>query len=63
MGNIREQFEPNIVFHVYNHGNAGNIIFKEDKNYTFFLRNIKSIFLKLLIPVLTASCPIIFILW
>lgn len=38
MGNNRKPFEPDTVFHVYNHGNANDQIFKEDKNYSFFLK-------------------------
>ncbi|PAU94487.1 hypothetical protein CK503_06735 [Aliifodinibius salipaludis] len=38
MGNNRESFEPNAIYHVYNHGNAGDLIFREDTNYAFFLK-------------------------
>ncbi len=38
MGNKRIPFEPNTVFHIYNHGNAHDLIFREDKNYSFFLK-------------------------
>jgi len=38
MGNKREPFKPNTVYHVYNHGNAEDQIFKEDTNYAFFLK-------------------------
>ena len=38
MGNDRVPFEPDMFFHVYNHGNAEDIIFREDKNYHFFLK-------------------------
>lgn len=38
MGNKREPFEPGKLFHVYNHGNASDNIFREDKNYVFFLK-------------------------
>ncbi|MDZ7658247.1 hypothetical protein [Fodinibius sp.] len=38
MGNNREPFEPNTVYHVYNHGNAEDNIFREDTNYGFFLK-------------------------
>lgn len=38
MGNIREPFGPDTIYHVYNHGNAEDIIFREDKNYEFFLK-------------------------
>ncbi|WP_445665227.1 hypothetical protein [Fodinibius sp. AD559] len=38
MGNNRESFEPNTIYHVYNHGNAEDLIFREDTNYAFFLK-------------------------
>ena len=38
MGNKRIPFETDCVFHVYNHGNADDLIFKEDTNYAFFLK-------------------------
>lgn len=38
MGNNRVPFEPGTVYHVYNHGNADDLIFREDKNYVFFLK-------------------------
>jgi len=38
MGNKRPLFEPDTVYHVYNHGNAEDNIFQEDENYRFFLK-------------------------
>jgi len=38
MGNKRIPFDADCVYHVYNHGNAEDIIFREDKNYFFFLK-------------------------
>lgn len=38
MGNKRPPFESNTVFHIYNHGNAGDNIFREEKNYYYFLK-------------------------
>lgn len=38
MGNNREPFEPGSIYHIYNHGNAKDLIFREDKNYPFFLK-------------------------
>ncbi len=38
MGNNREPFEPGNIYHIYNHGNAEDLIFREDKNYPFFLK-------------------------
>jgi REP element-mobilizing transposase RayT len=38
MGNKREAFKPDTVYHIYNHGNAEDLIFQEDKNYDFFLK-------------------------
>lgn len=38
MGNIRKSFEANTVYHVFNHGHAKDLIFREDKNYEFFLK-------------------------
>jgi len=37
MGTKRVPFKPNIVFHIYNHGNAEDNIFREKENYTYFL--------------------------
>lgn len=41
MGNNRVPFEPDTVYHVYNHGNADDLLFREDKNYLFFLKRYK----------------------
>lgn len=38
MSNKRPPFEPDTVFHVYNHGNAGDNIFREKQNYYYFLK-------------------------
>lgn len=38
MGNKRSPFEPGKVFHVYNHGNAEDNIFREEENYHYFLK-------------------------
>jgi REP element-mobilizing transposase RayT len=38
MGNKRIPFEPNCIYHVYNHGNAEDLLFRENKNYAFFLK-------------------------
>lgn len=38
MGNKRKSFEPQTVYHAYNHGDAEDLVFKEDTNYNFFLK-------------------------
>jgi len=38
MGDTKVPFEPNTVYHVYNHGDAEDQIFREDTNYAFFLK-------------------------
>jgi len=38
MGNPRIPFEPDGVYHIYNHAVGSDNIFKEDENYLFFLR-------------------------
>ncbi len=38
MDNKKPSFKPNTVFHVYNHGNAEDNIFREDENYYYFLK-------------------------
>lgn len=38
MGNNRIPFEPGNIYHIYNHGNASDLIFREDTNYQFFLK-------------------------
>lgn len=42
MGNNREPFEPNTIYHVFNHGNAEDLIFREDTNYGFFLKRFQN---------------------
>lgn len=37
MGNKREPFEPGCFYHVYNHGNGSDDIFRCDENYEYFL--------------------------
>ncbi|TVR80017.1 MAG: hypothetical protein EA412_05325 [Chitinophagaceae bacterium] len=37
MGNKRIPFEPGKVYHVYNHGNGDDNIFRQEKNYYRFL--------------------------
>jgi len=37
MGSKRELFEENTFYHVYNHANGIENIFKEQKNYYYFL--------------------------
>jgi len=38
MGNKRPAFKTNTVFHVYNHGNGDDNIFREEENYRYFLK-------------------------
>jgi putative transposase len=38
MPNPREPFEPDTIYHVYNHGNGDELIFREAENYRFFLQ-------------------------
>jgi len=38
MGNKRPPFEPGTIFHVYNHGNAEDNIFRDEENYRYFLK-------------------------
>ena len=38
MGNVRIPFEPEKYYHVYNHGNGNENIFRNDDNYYYFLR-------------------------
>ncbi len=42
MGNPRELFEPNTIYHLYNHGNGDDLIFREKENYSFFLNRFKT---------------------
>ncbi|PTB92400.1 hypothetical protein C9994_14090 [Marivirga lumbricoides] len=37
MGNKREPFLPDILYHVYNHGNSTDNIFRSDENFRYFL--------------------------
>ena len=41
MANPREPFEPNNIYHVCNHGNGDDLIFREDDNYRFFLERLR----------------------
>ena len=38
MGNKRSPFKPDTVYHIYNHGNAEDNIFREEENYHYFLK-------------------------
>lgn len=37
MGNIRISFEPDVYYHIYNHGNSSDNIFANNGNYHYFL--------------------------
>jgi putative transposase len=37
MGNKREPFLPDSLYHVYNHGNSNDNIFRTDENFHYFL--------------------------
>jgi len=41
MANSREPFEPDTIYHIYNHGNGDELIFREDENYRFFLERFR----------------------
>jgi putative transposase len=41
MGNIRIPFEADTFYHVYNHGNGDDNIFRCDENYRYFLLKYK----------------------
>ena len=41
MNNPREPFEPDTIYHVYNHGNGDDLIFREGDNYRFFLERFR----------------------
>ena len=41
MGNPREPFEADSIYHVYNHGNGDDLIYREVENYQFFLERFK----------------------
>ena len=42
MGSPRIPFQPDGVYHIYNHAVGTDTIFKEDENYHFFLRKFSS---------------------
>ncbi len=35
------KFQPETIYHIYNHGNAGDNIFKNEDNYLYFLEKYK----------------------
>ena len=41
MANPSEPFESDTIYHVYNHGNGDEMIFRERENYRFFLERFK----------------------
>jgi putative transposase len=41
MANPREPFVPDTIYHLYNHGNGDDLIFREPKNYHFFLERFR----------------------
>jgi len=41
MANPREPFEADTIYHVYNHGNGDDLIYRESENYRFFLERFK----------------------
>jgi len=41
VANKRDPFEPGTIYHVYNHGNGDDLIFREDKNYRYFLQRFR----------------------
>ncbi len=41
MPNPRHPFKPDTIYHVYNHGNGDDLIFRESENYRFFLKRFK----------------------
>lgn len=41
MANPRESFESDAIYHIYNHGNGDDLIFRENKNYRFFLERFR----------------------
>lgn len=47
-----EPIEFGHYYHIYNRGNNGDIIFFEDKNYTYFL----SLYLKYIHPIADTFC-------
>ena len=44
----RESFDFNGIFHVYTHVNGNELVFREDKNYIFFLEKLKHYLLPVL---------------
>ncbi|MES2733362.1 MAG: hypothetical protein V4714_16565 [Bacteroidota bacterium] len=40
MGNKRVSFEPGTVYHVYNHGNGTDSLFRSNDNYLYFLKKL-----------------------
>lgn len=41
MPNPRHPFKPYTIYHVYNHGNGDDLIFRKSENYRFFLQRFK----------------------
>lgn len=41
MPNPREPFEPDTTYHVFQHGNGNENIFREYENYRFFLERVE----------------------
>jgi len=41
MPNPRYPFKPDTIYHVYNHGNGDDLIFRKSENYRFFLKRFK----------------------
>ncbi len=41
MANPREPFEPDTIYHIYNHGNGNDLVFREGENYRFFLERFR----------------------
>ena len=41
MPNTRQPFEPDTIYHLYNHGNGDDLIFREPENYRYFLERFK----------------------
>src|SRR5690606_37755500 len=44
----RNSFDFNGIFHVYTHANGHELVFREDKNYIFFLEKLKHYLLPVL---------------
>jgi putative transposase len=47
MGNLRIPFEENSFYHIYNHGNGDEDIFRTHNNYDFFLKK----YVKHIVPI------------